>query len=223
MINTLLTTSDGFVGWWESAFGDSGAIMLVLCGVMAMIWFFYEGVRRGFVKPKNETWERDTVSRILKIIILLGIILGVIMVITAIMTMVRNIPPSYAYRDNIGDHYDLLTSISLLVMGLAMFIKPLEDVPMATIIGLIMGGAVALLLGMFLPADLMANPGMKWVLVGVFVFVTTAVGVMLKVWVDGIEFVAKVLSWPPVAIILAAYCLVQGFALWIAGYTLILF
>ncbi len=223
MFLNLMSISDKWLLFWENTFADSGAILLVLCGVMSMIWFFYEGVRRGFVKPKNEAWERDRVSRVLKVIIFLGIVLGVILIITAIVTVVRDLPPSDAYAAKIGPHYDKLTSISLLVMGMAMFIKPLEDVPIATIIGLAMGAGVALLLGMFLPATLMENPAMKWVLIGVFVFVTTAVGVMLKVWVDGIEFVAKVLSWPPIAIILAAYCLVQGFGLWIAGYTLILF
>ena len=37
-----------------------------------------EGVRRGFIKPKSEEWERDTVSRVLKIIILSGLVFGVI-------------------------------------------------------------------------------------------------------------------------------------------------
>ena len=205
----MLMTGIDFLGLWVTLFADSAAILTVLCGVMALIWFFYEGVRRGFVKPKNEAWERDKVSRILKITIFGGIILGVICVITAIVTMVMDLPPSFAFRDNVGNRFDWLTSITLLVMGLAMFLKPLEDVPLATVIGLAVGGVVALLLGMLLPASLSEFPAMKWVLVGVFVVVTTAVGLMLKVWLDGIEYVAKILSWPPMSRILAAFCLVQ--------------
>jgi pimeloyl-ACP methyl ester carboxylesterase len=228
MLTLFNLSREEILALWVRIFGDSAAVMLVYCGIMALVWFFYEGVRRGFVKPKNEAWERDKVSRILKIIIYIGILLGLISIITAIVTIVLEIPPSYAYRDNPGPHsrgntFDWLTSISLLVMGLAMFIKPLEDVPIATIIGLGAGAAVSLLLGLLLPAELMQNTVMKWILIGIFVIVTSAVGAMLKVWVDGIEFVAKVLSWPPVAILLAAYCLVQGFSVWIMGYSLILF
>ena len=219
----LLTTENGLVNFWENAFGDSAAILTVLCGLMALIWFFYEGVRRGFVKPKNESWERDKVSKILKIVIYLGIILGIICVITSIMTIVGNLPPSDAYAANVANEFDWLTSITLLVMGLAMFLKPLEDVPIATIIGLAVGAAVALLLGLLLPTTLTASPYMKWVLIAVFLIITTAVGAMLKVWLDGVEFVAKVLSLPPVSRLLAAFCLVQGFAVWVAGITLIHF
>jgi hypothetical protein len=222
----MILTSD-ILDFWVNAFGDSGAILTVLCGLMALIWFFYEGVRRGFVKPKNEAWERDKVSKILKIVIYLGIILGIICVISAIVTMVLDIPPSDAYAANtkygFDNGFDWLTSITLLVMGLSMFLKPLEDVPIATIIGLAVGAAVALLLGLLLPTSLSDNAYMKWVLIGVFLIITTAVGAMLKVWLDGIEFIAKILSWPPVSMVLAAFCLVQGFAVWIAGTTLIHF
>ena len=104
---------------------------------------------QGFIKPKNEAWERDKVSQFLKTIVVLGIVLGIIMVATSILTMVKDIPPSFQYRDHPGDrslgnHFDWLTSISLLVLGLAMFIKPLEDVPLATIIGLVAGAGVGI-------------------------------------------------------------------------------
>ena len=118
-----------FLDAFVRLFADSGAIMLVLCGLMALVWFFYEGVRRGWVKPKGEEWERDKVSRALKIIIGLGIILGVIALCTGIVTMVMDIPPSNAYANNHGEHFDWLTSIALIVMGIAMFLKPLEDLP----------------------------------------------------------------------------------------------
>lgn len=225
-------TANNIYTWWATNLGNDAAILTVLCGVMALVWFFYEGVRRGFVKPKNESWERDKVSRFLKIIIILGIILGIICIVTAIVAMVGNIAPSYAYRDNpaylaegeLTNGFDWLTSITLLVMGLAMFIKPIEDVPIATIVGLACGAVCALLLGALLPPALVSlYPNLKWVLVVVFVIVTTAIGLMLKVWVDGVEFISKIVSWPPIAILLSAFCLVQGFAVWIAGVTLIPF
>jgi len=227
----ILDVND-IINWWMVVFGDSAAWLLIFSGMMTLVWFFYEGVRRGFVKPKNEAWERDKVSRFLKVIVVLGIALGVVMIITAILTIAKDIPPSFAYRDALlvnpeansrGDHFDWLTSIALLVLGLAMFIKPLEDVPLATIIGLVVGAGVAFLLALLIPTEIGESTSMKWVLVIVFVIVTSLVGAMTKVWVDGIEGLAKLISWPPVAIVISAFCFVQGFAVLLVGHTLILF
>ncbi|UYP47234.1 hypothetical protein NEF87_003519 [Candidatus Lokiarchaeum ossiferum] len=221
----------GLYAKFVDIFVDSGAIMLVICGLMALVWFGYEGVRRGFIKSKNESWERDTVSRVLKIIILLGLILGVVVVATGIMTMVLDMPPSYAYRD-FGDvplsqnHFDWFTSILLLLMGVAMFLKPLEDVPLASLIGIIAGAGVALILALTIPQSLVTTlspyVNMKWVLFGIFVVVATMVGVALKFWVGALEAISKVISWPPFALLAAALCLTQGFMIWITGNTLIM-
>ncbi len=170
---------------------------------------------------------RQSVS-FLKVFVVLGIVLGVIMVSTAILTMVKDIPPSFEYRDNPGtnsrdNHFDWLTSISLLVLGLAMFIKPLEDVPLATIIGLVAGAGVALLLAFLIPTDLISDTTMKWVLIIVFIVITSLVGAMTKVWIDGIEGVAKFISWPPIALFISAFCFIQGFAVLLVGYSLVLF
>ncbi|WP_457557242.1 hypothetical protein [Candidatus Harpocratesius sp.] len=219
----IFQIADGILDLWVKIFGDSGAWMLIFCGLMALVWFFYEGMRRGWIRRKKEDWEMDSVSRFLKFLIFLGILLGLINVITAVITISLDIPPSYAYRDNIGNHYDLLTSISLLVMGLAMFIKPLQDVPIATIVGLIAGAAVALLLAMVIPSGFVSDSTLKWILVIVFIAITSIVGALLKVWVDGIEAIAKLLSWPPVALILAAYCIVQGIFVLVGGTSLIMF
>ncbi|MHA1648048.1 MAG: hypothetical protein ACTSVU_08190 [Promethearchaeota archaeon] len=194
---------------------------------MALVWFFYEGIRRGWVKPKNESWERDTVSKLLKVIIILGVVLGVVLIITAVMTMIMDIPPSYSYRDqpgalSRGPHFDYLVSISLLVMGLAMFIKPLEDVPLATIIGLACGAGAAFLLAMLIPKDIVSDQTLKWVLIIVFIVITSLIGAMIRVWIAGIEGVAKFISWPPIALVAAAFCLVEGFSVLLAGKTLFL-
>ncbi len=224
---TLLQLSESILELWINVFGDSGAWMLIFCGLMALVWFFYEGMRRGWIRKKKDEWEMDNVSRFLKFIIFLGILLGLINIITAVVTIWGNIPPSFAYRDNptlnAQNHYDLLTSISLLVMGLAMFIKPLQDVPIATVVGLVAGAAVALLLAMIIPDDILGGNTLKWILVITFIAITSIVGALLKVWVDGVEAVAKFLSWPPIALIIAAFCITQGLFVLVGGTSLIMF
>ena len=54
-------------------------------------------------------------------------------------------------------------------MGLAMFIKPLQDVPIATIVGLVAGAAVALILAMIIPDDIVGSTTLKWILVITFI------------------------------------------------------
>lgn len=222
----LTILQNTFLDAFVNLFADSGAIMLVICGLMALLWFFYEGVRRGWVKPKGEEWERDKVSRTLKVMIGLGIILGVITLLTGIVTMVMNIRPSIAYENNYGAQFDWLTSIALIVMGIAMFLKPLEDLPLAALIGLAAGAAAALLVALILPANFIeaANGyvNMKWILFGLFAIIATIVGVAIKFWLSSIEAISKFISWPPMALITAAFCLVQGFMVWIGGKTLIM-
>ena len=222
----LTILQNTFLDAFVNLFADSGAIMLVICGLMALLWFFYEGVRRGWVKPKGEEWERDKVSRTLKVMIGLGIILGVITLLTGIVTMVMNIRPSIAYENNYGAHFDWLTSIALIVMGIAMFLKPLEDLPLAALIGLAAGASAALLVALILPANFIeaANGyvNMKWILFGLFAIIATIVGVAIKFWLSSIEAISKFISWPPMALITAAFCLVQGFMVWIGGKTLIM-
>ncbi len=226
MLTILQDETNKFLTGFVNLFADSAAIMLVICGLMALVWFFYEGVRRGWVKPKGEEWERDKVSRALKVIIGLGIILGVITLLTGIVTMVMNIRPSLAYERLYGSHFDWLTSISLLVMGVAMFLKPLEDLPLAALIGLAVGAAAALLVALILPQDFIATMNgfinMKWILFALFAIVATIVGVAIKFWLSSIEAISKFISWPPMALITAAFCLVQGFMVWIGGHTLIM-
>lgn len=227
MFTILQDDTNKFLTAFVNIFADSGAIMLVICGLMALVWFFYEGVRRGWVKPKGEEWERDKVSRTLKVIIGLGIILGIITVLTGIVTMVLNIRPSIAYANRYGEQFDWLTSISLLVMGVAMFLKPLEDLPLAALIGLAAGAAAALLVALILPQDLVATVSefvnLKWILFALFAVIATIVGVSIKFWLSSIEAISKFISWPPMALIAAAYCLVQGIMVWTTGYTLIQF
>jgi hypothetical protein len=211
--------------WFQNTFADSAAWMIILCGAMFLVWFFYEGIRKGFWKSKKEEWNLDTVSKGLKIVIFLGIFIGMLMIATAIITMIADLPPSFKYRDNVEDHFDWLTSISLLIFGLVMFIKPITDVPWATLIGLLAGAAVAIIIAIVVPQDLIdygqtkIDWDIRWVIVIIFVVISTIVGLCVKFWIAGIEFLAKFMSWPPVAIILAVYCFIQGIGLLATGFT----
>jgi hypothetical protein len=210
--------------WFYDLFADSAAWMLIFCGWMAIVWLVYEGSRKGgFLRSIREEWEMDEVSKVLRVIIILGIGLGVLIVAVGIITIVGDIPPSFKYRDNIGDHVDYLTSISLLVLGLIMFIKPQVDIPWATIIGIAAGAIATILVAVFMPSAIIQDYDIKWWLVGIFLIVSAIVGLTVKFWLGAIEFLSKLFSWPPIALLLGIYCFVQGILLLVWGRTLILF
>ncbi len=224
--------------WFYDIFADSGAWLLIYSGIMPLIWFLYGGVKNGWVRPRKgreNEWDRDKVSRTLKAIIYIGLIWGIILIGTGIVTMVLNIPPSYKFRDNVAygadellgitNGFDWLISISLLAIGVAMFMKPLIDVPFATIIGIGAGAVASLVLAIVIPqtvTDILSEyVNMKWVLLGVFFLVATIIGLIFKFWIGALEAVSKILSWPPVALLLAIYCFVEGFMVLLTGNTLI--
>lgn len=207
--------------------GDSGAVMLIFAGIMAFVWFLSEGYRRGgFLRPKKEEALHDELSSIFKVIVYLGIIIGLLVIATGIITIWLNIAPSENYANNVGPHYDMLTSVSLILMGFAMFLKPFKDVPWAALLGIIGGCVLGVVVCLSIPEnwlqalDLVANWDTRYLYVVVFIVIATAIGVFIKFWFAGIEMVSRFISWPPVALIIAVYCLIQGFYVLIGGNTL---
>ena len=91
------------------------------------------------VRFKNEDWENTEVSKFLRISSYFGLILGVVMIWSAVIGMLNHIPPSWQYRDNTENNFDLLTSISLIIVGCVCFMKPINDLPWAGIIGIFAG------------------------------------------------------------------------------------
>jgi hypothetical protein len=210
-------------------FGDSAAWMLIFAGCMAILWFIYEGIRNGgFIRRTKEDFEKyDNISKGLKLIIVLGMILGLLEIATGVVTIMLNIPPSFKYAEVVGEaRYDLLTSGLLIILGIAMFMKPMLDAPISALIGLLAAIAVGIILAMVLPPEWVdfatqqtgVNP--KWLIVGVAVIVGLIVGAMAKFAIGSLEAIAKVISWPPIALLIAIICFVQGFGLLIWGFSL---
>ncbi|GAG39297.1 unnamed protein product, partial [marine sediment metagenome] len=105
--------------------------------------------------------------------------------------------------------------------GIVMFMKPISDLPLSSIIGLLAGTATVVIIALLVPdgaVELIAgviNP--KWLLVIIFIIITVIVALTVKFYVGVLKMISKFLSWPPVAFIVMIFCLVQGFALWIWG------
>ena len=210
----------GFFNWVS----ESAAIMMVLSGVMAISWIGYERKRRGsFLKRKVEAVF--SVTTILKVISFLGLLLGVFVIWSGVLSLILDIPPSFKYADVYpGEGANHFTSIFLIFMGIAMFFKPISDLPLASILGLVVGSAVALIIALLVPdwaVQLIGgviNP--KWVLIIIFIIVAIVVALTARFYLKTLQRISKFLSWPPIAFIVMIFCFVQGFSLWITGYSI---
>jgi hypothetical protein len=207
----------GFFGW----VAESAAIMMVLSGLVAITWLGFERKRRGsFLKRKAEQEVFD-ITKFLRGLSYLGLVLGIFVVWSGAIGLIRNIPPSFEYRDITEDAVNHFTCIFLIVIGITMFMKPISDLPLSSIIGLLAGTATVIVIALLVPdsaVELIAgvvNP--KWLLVIIFIIVTVIVALTVKFYVGVLKKISKFLSWPPVAFIIMIFCLVQGFALWIWG------
>lgn len=206
----------GFFNW----VAESAAIMMVLSGFMAITWFGYERKRRGSITKRKADQEFDT-TKFLRGLSYIGLILGIFVVWSGITSLIMDIPPSVQYRAITKNGSNHFTSIFLIVIGIAMFFKPISDLPLSSILGLIAGTVTAFVVALLVPdwaVTLIAgviNP--KWILVIIFIIVTVIVALTAKFYIGTLQKISKFLSWPPIALVIVVFCLVQGFALWIFG------
>ncbi len=109
-------------------------------------------------------------------------------------------------------------AIGLIVIGIAMLFKPVNDMPLASIIGILAGSAAAVALVLFIP-DIAVVKISDWInpklgLIIVFILVTAIVALTAKFYIGILQKISKFLSWPPVAFLIMIFCLVQGILLW---------
>jgi hypothetical protein len=140
------------------------------------------------------------------------------------MGLILDIPPSFKYRDITEDAANHFTCILLILLGIAMFFKPISDLPLSSILGLLAGTATAFIIALFVPdpiVDVIGTKVLKWALVIIFIIATIVVGVTAKLYIGTLQKISKFLSWPPIALIIVLFCLIQGFCLWIGGFSIL--
>jgi len=197
---------------------ESAGIFVLISGVIALTWLGFERKRRGsFFKRKSDLAKSSTISKALRIISYSGVIVGILNVWAGAMGLILDIPPSFKYGD-ITPHADHFTCIFLIVVGIAMFFKPINDLPLSSILGLMAGSATVFILALLVPDSAVEfiavwiNP--KLLLIIVFIIITAIVAITVKFYVGVLQAISKFLSWPPVAFVIMVFGFVQGILLW---------
>ena len=201
---------------------QSAGVMVFISAFIALTWLGYERKRRGsFTRRKASEGggeKKFDVSRFLRVLSYLGIVVGLLDIWAGSMGLILDIPPSFRYAaitENGADHF---TSIFLIVIGIAMLLKPVNDLPLASIISILAGSVAVFLLAIFIPdsaVEIIAywiNP--KLGLIIVFIVVAAIVAVTAKFYIGVLQAISKFLSWPPVAFLIMIFCLIQGILLW---------
>ena len=197
---------------------ESAGIFVLISGVIALSWLGFERKRRGsFFGRKSDGEKTSVVSTLLRIISYFGVVVGILNIWAGAMGLILDIPPSFKYGV-VTPHADHFTCIFLIVVGIAMFFKPINDLPLASILGLIAGSATAIILALLVPDSAvkwiayLINP--KFLLIIIFVVVTAIVALTAKFSIGLLQKISKFISWPPIAFIIMVFGFVQGILLW---------
>ena len=201
---------------------ESAGIFVLISGVIALTWVGFESKRRGsFFKRKSDSEKSSAISKFLRIILRIisysGVIVGILCIWAGAMGLILDIPPSFKYGD-ITPHADHFTCIFLIVVGIAMFFKPVNDLPLSSILGLIAASATVFILALIVPDSAVEwiagwiNP--KLLLIIIFIIITALVAIVAKFFLRVPQAISKFLSWPPVAFLIVIFGFVQGILLW---------
>lgn len=204
---------------------QAAGIFLLILGVMWLIYALYEASRRESWRKltKIDDWDFD-ITKFLKLLTLLGFVVGIFSILAGVAGLILDVPPSIAYK-TFDDSRNLFTSIFLIVLGILTFMKPLNDLPIASVLGILAGTAICIIIALFIPESAVEwigkyiNP--RIILLIVFLLIFTIVAVTVKFYTAGLMMISKIISWPPLAFIVAIFCFVQFFALFVLGISIV--
>ena len=198
----------------------AGFFTLIL-GVMWLVYAIYEAQRRGSVKKRKvEDWNFD-VTKFLKFFTYFGIIVGILSILSGVGGLVLDQAPSVAYAANTQDAKSLFVSIFLIIVGIFTLLKPLNDLPISSVIGILLASLIVVVAVSAIPdqvVELIAvfiDP--KLLLLIIFIVVFAVVALTVKFYIGVLMAISKAISWPVLAFVLAAFCLLQGFLLLVVG------
>lgn len=206
---------------------QSAGILILLLGVIWMIYAFYEGRRRGSYKERKvEDWDFK-VTKFLKILTYLGFVVGVFALLCGVGGLILDEPPSVAFATQqasqgiVPPTASIFTSSLLIILGILTFLKPINDLPIGSVIGLLAATLVVLFVSVSIPEDaydliaIFIDPKLFFIILFIVIFAIAALTV--KFYIGGLMGVSKVISWPPLAFVIALFCLVQALLLLGAG------
>lgn len=172
---------------------DYTPYILILGGVVAASWLLEK-----FARPAPVVGE--PVSGLVKITSVFGFFVGILLLVTAAAVWSAKAP-----------EVDTGTRYLLIVTGLALFLKPLKDIPWAALIGLAVGGLCVGFVYFFYPLpETVYGISSTWIYLVIFLIPALFAYVLFKFVEDVLRLIGTILAFKPVAIALGLICIAQG-------------
>ena len=198
----------------------AGFFTLIL-GVTWLVYAIYEAKRRGSVKKRKvEDWNFD-VTKFLKFLTYFGIVVGILSILSGVGGLILDQAPSVAYASNTQDAKSLFVSIFLIIVGVLTLLKPLNDLPISSVVGILLASLIVIVVASVIPGQVVEIIAIfidpRLLLVIVFIIVFAIIALTVKFYIGVLMGISKAISWPVLAFIVAAFCLLQGFLLLVVG------
>ncbi len=211
----------GFTEVFLRPLAELAGFFILLLGIMWLVYAVYETKRRGSVKKRKvEDWNFD-VTKFLKILTYLGLVVGIFGLLSGVGGLILDQAPSVAYAANTQDAKSIFTSIFLIILGTLTLLKPLNDLPISSVVGILLASLVVVVVVLAIPDQLVQVIAVfidpRIVLAIIFIFVFAIVALTVKFYIGTLMSISKAISWPVFAFIIAIFCLLQGFLLIVIG------
>jgi hypothetical protein len=205
--------------------GYAGFFMLLL-GIMLLINASYEANRRESWRQLTgvDDWNFD-VTKVLRLMTYYGFIVGILCITAGAIGLILNVAPSIAYAVTTENERNVFTSLFLIIFGFFAFMKPLNDLPISSMVGIFVATAITLAIAFLIPDSAVelienyVNP--KIVLIVIFFIIFTVVAITVKFYTAGLMMASKFISWAPIAFIVAIISFIQAFMLLVMGTSLV--
>jgi hypothetical protein len=169
-------------------------LILILGGIAATAWLFA-------ILLKPTPIVGNPMSKILKVVSIFGFLVGILLLLTGAAIWPTEV-------------WDTGTKFLLIITGLALFLKPLKQIPWASLIGLIIGTVCVLLVYFYFPLpEMIFSISSVWVYLAIFFIPALATYLFFKFLEDLIKLIGIILASKPVATILGIICLTHGILL----------
>ena len=166
--------------------------ILILGGVIAISWFLEKLVRPVPVVGKPA-------SILTKIVSFFGFFVGILLIVTGAAAL------------STQGQVDTYTQYLLIIAGLALFLRPIKDIPWAALLGLIAGGLCAGAVYFFFPLpDPVFGIASIWVYVIIFLIPAVIVYMVFKFIEDALRLFGTLLASKPVTFMVGCVCIGQG-------------
>jgi len=202
---------------------QTAGFFMILLGIIWFIFCAYEATRRKSFKKLTgiDDWDFD-LTVFLRILTFSGFVVGVLSIISGAAGLIFDEPPSLAYSTQTADSVNIFTAVLLIILGLFTFLKPVNDLPISSIIAFLAALAVtAGIAWVLVLLNVEISTTIAIVLIVLFLIIFAVVAITIKFYTAGLMLLSKIISWPPFAFGIGAFCFIQGFLLLVMGISIV--